>query len=201
MLRCAILLAFLCAVALADELQIEKVVTNECEVKSKKGDMLSMHYTGTLEDGSKFDSSVDRGEPFTFQIGVGQVIKGWDEGLLDMCPGDKRKLIIPSDMAYGKQGAGEVIPPDSTLYFDVEMVEIGDSPPHVNVFKAIDKDDDNKLSKEEVLTYIQEQIPAEELQEGQDPAKITEEIFHHEDKDRDGHISHEEFSGPKHDEL
>ncbi|KAF2351721.1 EF-hand domain [Trinorchestia longiramus] len=184
-----------------DELVVENVVTNECEVRSKPGDMLTMHYTGTLEDGTKFDSSVDRGDPFTFQMGVGQVIKGWDEGLQDMCPGDKRKLVIPANKAYGDRGAGDVIPPGATLLFDVELIEIGDAPPQVNVFKAIDKDEDNKLSKEEVLTYIQEQIPAEEMEKGQDPAKITEEIFHHEDRDRDGHISHEEFSGPKHDEL
>lgn len=194
-------LLILVAVVWADELQIENVITNECETRSKKGDMLSMHYTGTLEDGTKFDSSVDRGEPFAFQLGVGQVIKGWDEGLLDMCPGDKRKLTIPSDKAYGKAGAGDVIPPDATLLFDVELLELQDAPPQVNVFKAIDKDEDNKLSKEEVLTYIQEQIPVEEMEKGQDPAKITEEIFHHEDKDRDGQISHDEFSGPKHDEL
>jgi len=173
-----------------------------CERPSIKNDMLTMHYTGTLAaDGSKFDSSVDRNQPFTFQLGVGQVIRGWDEGLLDMCPGDKRKLIIPPDMGYGDRGAGDVIPPGATLVFEVELISIGDAPPQANIFKQIDSDDDGHLGKEEVLEYIKAQIPAEEMENGQDPHKITEEIFHHEDKDRDGLISHEEFSGPKHDEL
>jgi len=163
-----------------------------------------MHYSGWLDEarqGPKFDSSVDRGQTFDFQIGVGQVIKGWDEGLLDMCPGDERKLTIPADKGYGAQGAGDVIPPDATLYFDVKLVEINEAPAQANVFKAIDKDNDDKLTKEEVLEYIEEQLPEEQRQEGQDPVSITEEIFDHEDKDKDGVISHEEFSGPKHDEL
>jgi len=196
-----ILLCSIIVFALADEFKIEYVKTNECEVKSKNGDKLSMHYTGTLADKTKFDSSVDRGQTFDFQVGVGQVIKGWDVGLLDMCPGDQRKLVIPADMAYGSQGAGDVIPPNATLYFDVELVSIGEAPEQPNIFKAIDADQDNKLTKEEVQAYIEEQLPEDQRQEGQDPASITEEIFEHEDKDKDGTISHEEFSGPKHDEL
>lgn len=172
-----------------------------CENPSKKEDMLTMHYTGTLQDGTKFDSSVDRNQPFSFQLGVGQVIKGWDQGLVGMCPGDKYKLTIPPELGYGDRGAGDVIPPGATLIFDVELISIGDAPPVVNVFKQIDSDSDDHLSKEEVLEYIKVQLPAEEIENGQDPHKITEEIFHHEDKDRDGYISHEEFSGPKHDEL
>lgn len=105
------------------ELKIEdiKVGTGE-EVKS--GDIVVMHYLGTLEDGQKFDSSYDRGEPFQTQIGVGQVIKGWDEGVPGMKVGGKRKLIIPSDMAYGERGAGGAIPPNATLIFEVELLEI-----------------------------------------------------------------------------
>lgn len=200
MLRHCVLLG-LAGLCLAQEFNVEHVHKGDgCENPSQKNDMLTMHYTGTLAaDGSKFDSSVDRSQPFTFQLGVGQVIRGWDEGLLDMCPGDKRKLTIPADMGYGDRGAGDVIPPGATLLFDVELISIGDAPPQVNVFKQIDIDDDAHLSKEEVLEYLKAQIPAEETD--QDPHKITEEIFHHEDKDRDGQISHEEFSGPKHDEL
>lgn len=193
----------LAAAVCAEELKVESLKKEDsCDRRSKKGDMLTMHYTGTLlEDGKKFDSSLDRNQPFTFQLGVGQVIKGWDQGLVDMCPGDKVRLTIPSDMAYGERGAGDVIPPNAALVFEVELISIGDAPPQVNVFKQIDGDSDEHLSKEEVLNYIKAQIPAEELEQGQDPHKITEEIFHHEDKDRDGYISHEEFSGPKHDEL
>merc|ERR1711916_344874 len=96
----------------------------ECDRKTRDGDNLSMHYTGTLLDGTKFDSSVDRGTPFQFQLGAGRVIKGWDQGLLDMCIGEKRTLTIPSHLGYGKRGAGAVIPPDATLVFETELISI-----------------------------------------------------------------------------
>lgn len=89
-----------------------------------KGKQVTVHYTGTLENGTKFDSSKDRGTPFTFTIGVGQVIKGWDEGVGSMKVGGNRKLIIPADLGYGSRGAGGVIPANATLIFDVELISV-----------------------------------------------------------------------------
>merc|ERR1712203_617339 len=88
---------------------------DSCDKVARNGDMLEMHYTGTLEDGKKFDSSYDRSEAFKFQIGVGQVIKGWEEGVLGMCIGEKRRLIVPPELGYGAQGAGDIIPGGATL--------------------------------------------------------------------------------------
>ena len=88
------------------------------------GKIVEVHYTGWLESGAKFDSSVDRQRPFTFRLGAGDVIKGWDEGVAGMKVGGKRKLTIPPDLGYGKRGAGEVIPPGATLIFEVELLGV-----------------------------------------------------------------------------
>ncbi|CAG9793472.1 unnamed protein product [Diatraea saccharalis] len=96
----------------------------ECPIKSKKGDLLHMHYTGTLEDGTEFDSSIPRGNPLTFTLGSGQVIKGWDQGLIGMCEGEQRKLVIPPELAYGEAGAPPKIPKSATLTFHVDLVKI-----------------------------------------------------------------------------
>uniref|UniRef100_A0A182PD25 peptidylprolyl isomerase n=1 Tax=Anopheles epiroticus TaxID=199890 RepID=A0A182PD25_9DIPT len=153
--------------------------------------------------------SFDRDQPFTFQLGAGQVIKGWDQGLTDMCVGEKRVLTIPPELGYGDRGAGNVIPGGATLVFDVELINIGDSPPTTNVFKEIDENKDMQLSREEVSEYLKKQmVAADGGQESEDIKnmiaehdKLVEEIFQHEDKDKNGYISHDEFSGPKHDEL
>lgn len=105
-----------------DGLQIEDVLVGSGEV-AKNGDMLSVHYTGTLTDGTKFDSSVDRGQPFQFAVGTGQVIEGWEKGFIGMKVGGKRKLTIPPEMAYGERGTGS-IPSNSTLIFEVELLDI-----------------------------------------------------------------------------
>lgn len=92
--------------------------------KAEIGDTATVHYTGWLTDGTKFDSSVERGEPFSFRVGSGMVIKGWDEGVSTMRKGGKRKLIIPPHLAYGARGVGDIIPPDATLTFVVELLDL-----------------------------------------------------------------------------
>ncbi len=92
--------------------------------EAKTGDRVQVHYTGWLENGTKFDSSVDRGRPFEFPLGAGRVIRGWDEGVAGMKVGGKRKLVIPASLGYGDRGAGGVIPPGATLIFEVELLKI-----------------------------------------------------------------------------
>jgi len=105
------------------ELKIEVLQEGTGE-EAKDGDRVSVHYVGTLENGTKFDSSIDRETPFDFDLGAGQVIKGWDLGVLGMKIGEKRKLTIPSDLAYGDKGIPDVIPPKATLIFEVELLDI-----------------------------------------------------------------------------
>lgn len=106
-----------------DMLQTEDILEGKGE-EVKSGDTILVHYTGTLLDGTKFDSSLDRNEPFSFTLGAGEVIAGWDQGIVGMRVGGKRKLTIPPDLAYGQTGAGSQIPPNATLVFEVELLEM-----------------------------------------------------------------------------
>ncbi|OGM59716.1 peptidylprolyl isomerase [Candidatus Woesebacteria bacterium RIFCSPLOWO2_01_FULL_37_19] len=106
-----------------NELKVEDIEVGKGQ-EVKDGDTVSVNYKGTLTDGKQFDSSYDRGQPFEFEVGAGDVIKGWDQGLVGMRVGGKRKLTIPSELGYGEQGAGVDIPPNSTLIFEIELLEI-----------------------------------------------------------------------------
>ncbi|GIJ82745.1 peptidyl-prolyl cis-trans isomerase fpr2 [Aspergillus pseudoviridinutans] len=118
------LLLSLTTLALSADLGIEKTHEVECNRKTTKGDTVHMHYRGTLAaDGSEFDSSYGRNQPLKFKLGAGRVIKGWDEGLLDMCVGEKRTLTIPPEYGYGERGIGP-IPGGATLIFETELVKI-----------------------------------------------------------------------------
>lgn len=103
-------------------LQYEDLQVGEGK-EAEAGHMVSVHYTGTLEDGTEFDSSISRG-PFKFNLGAGMVIKGWDEGVAGMKVGGKRKLVIPAELGYGDSGAGDVIPGGAVLHFDVELLDV-----------------------------------------------------------------------------
>ena len=124
------ILIFISKITLSADLEIKNNLEGEgAEIVNHS--KIKVHYLGMLEDGTKFDSSYDRGEPFSFQIGLSQVIKGWETGIIGMKVGGKRTLIIPPELGYGERGAGELIPPNSTLVFDIEIIDI--QPPAYNL--------------------------------------------------------------------
>jgi len=110
-------------VTLPDGLKMQDLKVGDGAI-AEDGSTVQVHYTGWLTNGTKFDSSVDRGTPFSFRLGTGQVIRGWDEGVKGMRVGGKRKLTIPPSLGYGDRGAGDVIPPGATLLFDVELLSV-----------------------------------------------------------------------------
>ena len=123
MKRIVFIIMFITQSVLADGIQITNIIEGD-GTEIVKHSKIQVHYTGKLQDGTKFDSSLDRGEPFTFQIGLRQVIEGWEIGLMGMKVGGKRTLVIPPELAYGDRGAGDLIPPNATLTFDVEIVDV-----------------------------------------------------------------------------
>ncbi|XP_037542201.1 peptidyl-prolyl cis-trans isomerase FKBP7 [Nematolebias whitei] len=176
----------------------------ECSKKSKKGDLINAHYDGYLaKDGSQFYCSrTDKaGHPQWFVLGVGQVIRGLDIGMLDMCPGEKRKVTVPSELAFGVNGKGPV-PPNATVVFEVEILSVSRGPRSMEAFGHMDLDKDKSLTKTEVKEYLKL-----EYEKGGKPRddpfyeKIIADIFHKSDTDRDGLISSKEYNIYERDEL
>lgn len=142
-----LLLSLSMAVANAAGLEIKELKKGEGEI-ARAGDIVSVHYTGWLLNGTKFDSSVDRNKPFEFTLGAGMVIKGWDQGVAGMHVGGKRELTIPPELAYGKRARGATIPANSTLKFEVELLGISEPP-----YASIDNAELKKLLAEGVKIY------------------------------------------------
>ena len=194
------------AVASAEELKVNVYEgPTECDEGDTVtvGDKLVMHYTGSIDEssstgepGSQFDST--RGperDAFHVTIGYGEVIQGWDEGLVGLCAGSKAILTIPSEMGYGAHGAGCgrdgvcVIPGDATLKFDVEVVSVSKPIPPPNLFDKLDVDKDGMLTPDEILQHFKQN-------EEEPDAKIPPELMEKEDANKDGLVSREEFGGP-----
>lgn len=175
--------------------------TNPDELFVERGDNIAIHFTGVISEkslvgdvGTQFDSSYDKDQPFEFTIGVGQALRGWDENLMGMCVGEKRRLVLPPEYAFGDQGAGEKVPGGATVQFDVELMSVKERT-DVNVFEQIDADGSGDITFEELSAWF-ETHPARE----EDPEAIKDapqHLFAMEDQNQDGVISWEEFGGPK----
>jgi len=134
---------------------------------AEAGVKVAVHYTGMLDDGTVFDSSLDRGQPIEFVLGSGQVIPGWDEGIALMATGGKARLIIPSELAYGERGAGNVIPPGATLTFDVELVDVQDGPPGAPAAPTEIDDEQYTVTESGLKYYDMEEGTGEAAKTGQ----------------------------------
>ncbi|KAK5890798.1 hypothetical protein CesoFtcFv8_014284 [Champsocephalus esox] len=193
------------AVELDGEVKIEVVYKpEECTQKSKRGDLINVHYDGFLaKDGSQFycSRSDKTGHPQWFVLGVGQVIKGLDLGMEDMCPGEKRKITVPPGLAFGEKGK-DPVPPNATVVFEVEVYSVSRGPRSMEAFKMMDLDEDKSLTKEEVKQYLQ--LEYEKSGKPRNAAfyeKIMADIFRKSDQDSNGHISAKEYNIYGHDEL
>eukprot|EP01032_Pedospumella_encystans_P029661 gene29661-33491_t len=171
-------------------------------VPATVGDTVGVHYSGYIdkssaagEHGKMFDSSLKRG-PFTFRLGSGQVIKGWDQGIDGMCLGEKKTLTIPPELGYGARGAGKDIPPNATLRFTVDLISINDNKialeptAEPNIFREMDTNNDQHITEEEMQAWFTSTHP-DKL------TSIPQGLFEREDKNGDKVISWEEFDGPK----
>ncbi|XP_035030386.1 peptidyl-prolyl cis-trans isomerase FKBP7 [Hippoglossus stenolepis] len=193
------------AAELDAEVKTEVVFRPEtCTQRSKRGDLVNVHYDGFLEEnGSQFycSRSDKSGHPQWFVLGIGQVIKGLDIGMMDMCPGEKRKITVPPALAFGEKGK-DPVPPNATVVFEVEVYSVSRGPRSMEAFGEMDHDSDKSLTKAEVKEYLK--LSYEKGGKPRDEdfyEKIMADIFKKSDQDKDGLISAKEYNIYKHDEL
>jgi len=180
----------------------------DCQRKAEKDDMIFMHYIGKLHNGKLFDSSYEHTPkvPFEFKLGAGHVIGGWEQGVVGMCIGEKRKLTIPPSLAYGDEGYGELIPPKSTLIFEIELMDIKDDDGSYEQgldsygdqlhakshdFEHIDENNDKYISRNELISFIN-QLNREGKEKIDDIERTVDEIINEHDINKDNLISYEE---------
>ncbi|XP_072301424.1 peptidyl-prolyl cis-trans isomerase FKBP7 [Eucyclogobius newberryi] len=203
---CALLALLTLRTLCADEAEVKiEVVFKplECAQKSKKGDLMNVHYDGFLLDGTQFycSRSDKAGHPLWMVVGVGQVIRGLDAGMLDMCVGEKRKITVPPELAFGTKGKAPV-PPNATVIFEVEALAVNRGPRSMEAFSNMDQNRDRKLTQDEVKEYLKQDYT--KVGNPRDDAfyhKIMEDIFMKNDHNRDGQISAKEYNIYEHDEL
>jgi len=192
-MRIAIVVLLVALAQAADKVKItEEYKPEKCERAAKNGDEVWIHFTGSVHDcgkcdkeGKVFDSSIGHDHPFKFVLGKGEVLPGWEQGMLGMCVGENRTLIVPPSLGYGAQGHLEV-PGGATLSFSIEAIHVGDP---ANFFQDIDTTHGNKDGK-----LTQEEISAWFKAEGKN---MPTDLWEKEDKDKDGFVSWQEFTGPK----
>ena len=166
-----------------------------CDGAVKVGDRIGIHYVGTIdgssetgEPGSKFDSSRDRNSVLHVTVGVGDLLDGWDKGLIGLCNGAKAILVVPPEMAYGEAGVGDIITGGATLRFDVEILSVSGPAPTPDLFEELDVDKDGVLTPDEIHAHFKKEGP---------DAEMPPNLIENEDANRDGVVSREEFGGPK----
>ncbi|XP_048877477.1 peptidyl-prolyl cis-trans isomerase FKBP7 isoform X3 [Brienomyrus brachyistius] len=189
-----------------DEVQIEVLfIPEDCTRKSRRGDLMNAHYDGYLaEDGTKFycSRSDKAGHPQWFIVGVGQIIRGLDLGMMGMCAGEKRKITIPPSLAFGEKGKDPLIPPNATVTFEVEVYSVSRGPRSKEGFMEIDLDMDRSLSKDEVRKHLKQSYEKDgRQQEEKFYDAIIADLFSKSDNDGDGEISAKEYNVYQHDEF
>ncbi|XP_012689395.1 peptidyl-prolyl cis-trans isomerase FKBP7 [Clupea harengus] len=197
---------FAVAADVNDEVKVDVLFMPEnCSQKSGKGDLVNAHYDGYLaKDGSKFycSRSVKDGHPQWFVLGIGQVLKGLDVGLMGMCPGEKRKLTVPPSLAFGAKGKAPV-PPNATVIFEVELYSVSRGPRTLEAFKEMDQDQDDSLTEVEIRQYLKSQDLKNEGKTKEETFYdgVVKDVLRRNDADRDGTLSVKEYNVYGHDEL